>query len=147
MADHYPEASIRHWLDGKTLHQASRYDNAICHYAFSVECAVKAFRDQFLQVYKGKDDKTHNAEPVWESLTAYQELLGILNPQLSLLIGIGAPPPLLFDGHPVRRYYNDSSYTADDLAECGEFVDRLIQQIIFAAMDGKLPYKSERGVQ
>ena len=146
MEDRFPEAAVRHWLDGKMLHQAHRYDNAMCHYAFSAECAIKAFRNQLLQAYTGKDGKrTHEVEPFWEALTEYYELMGILNPKLSLLIGIGAPPPRLFQDHPDRRYYNDINYTASDLAECEEFVTRLIQQVISAVIDGKLECVSEGG--
>jgi len=139
--DHFPEATVRHYLDGQLLHQANRYDNAMCHYAFSAECAIKAFSEQLQKHVK----HTHNVEEILESLQSYHELLGILHPKLSLLIGIGEPPSVLFDKHPKRRYGNDVSYTAAELEACKEFASRLEEQVIAAAIDGKLPYESERG--
>lgn len=145
MQDRYPEAAVRHYHDGVILHQADRYDNAMCHYAFSAECAIKAFKTQFQQVYVLHNQATHNIAPAWKSMMEYYELLGVLDSQLSLLIGIGAPPDILFQEHPVRRFGNDVNYTDTELSVCKSFANRLVQQIIAAAIDGRLEYKSERG--
>lgn len=145
MQDRFPEAAVRHYHDGVILHQANRYDNAMCHYAFSAECAIKAFKMQFQQVYSVHSRDGHDVVPAWQSMAEYHELLGVLDPHLSLLIGIGAPPQVLFQEHPARRYRNDISYTEADLSECKAFTDRLAQQVITAAIDGRLGYESERG--
>lgn len=142
MHDCYPEAAIRHYLDGTLLCQANRYDNAMCHYAFSVECAIKAFVKQFQQIYPVPyRNPIHDVTENLESLSTYHELLGILNPQLSLLIGVDAPPPLLFQDHPGRRYRNDLNYTATEINTCAEYTAQMTQQIISAAIDGKLNYQ------
>ncbi len=146
MQDHFPEAAVRHYLDGETLHHANRYDNAMCHYAFSAECAIKAFWMQFCNVYAGlTENRSHDVKDTLESITTYHELMGIMMPQLSVLIGVDGPPPILFQEHPGRRYGNDVTYTASELEECKAFTGRLMQQIISAAIDGKLDYESERG--
>ena len=40
--DNYPAAALRHFHDAEILRDADAYENALCHYAFSVECAQKA---------------------------------------------------------------------------------------------------------
>lgn len=145
MQDHFPEAAVRHYRDGALLHQADRYDNAMCHYAFSAECAIKAFNLQFQQVYTPHKRVGHDVVPVWRSMTEYCELLGVLDPRLSLLLGIGAAPDILFQDHPARRYGNDACYTDAELSLCGSFANKLMQQIVAAALDGRLEYMSERG--
>lgn len=145
MQDRFPEAAVRHYLDGELLHQEGRYDNAMCHYAFSAECAIKAFLQQFQQVYHFNNQATHNIEPFLNYMTEYHELLGVLDPHLSLLIGTGAPPPILFREHPTRRYGNDISYTNAELSECKAFTGRFVQQVVAAAIDGRLEYESVRG--
>ena len=145
MQDCYSEAAIRHYLDGVILRQSNRYDNAMCHYAFSAECAIKAFKMQFQQVYPVHSQATHDISPALKYMAEYHELLGVMDSRLSLLIGIGAPPPILFQDHPGRRYGNDASYTAVELTACEAFTSKLVQQVIAAAIDGRLEYKSERG--
>lgn len=145
MQDCYSEAAIRHYLDGVILHQSNRYDNAMCHYAFSAECAIKAFKTQFQQVYPVHSQATHDISPALKSMAEYHELLGVLDSRLSLMIGIGAPPPILFQEHPGRRYGNDVSYTDAELSACKVFTNKLVQQVIAAVIDGQLEYESERG--
>lgn len=145
MQDRFPEAAVRHYHDGLILHQRNRYDNAMCHYAFSAECAIKTFRWQFQQIYSVRSRTTHNIEPVLSYMTEYHELLGVIEPRLSLLIGTGSPPTVLFQDHPVRRYGNDVCYTDAELSECKSFTERLVRQVVIAAVDGRLEYESERG--
>ena len=145
MTDCFPEAAVRHYMDGSLLHQNDRRDNAMCHYAFSAECAIKAFMEQFRPFYTIHNPRTHTAEPMLEAMTLYNELLGILMPQLSLLIGISAPPAILFQEHPRRRYGNDVGYTADELSSCEAFAAGLVARVVDAALDGKLQYETERG--
>lgn len=39
--DNYPAAALRHFHDAEILKNVHSYENAFCHYAFSVECAQK----------------------------------------------------------------------------------------------------------
>ena len=147
MQDHYPEAAVRHYIDGKLLHENNRYDNAMCHYAFSAECAIKALIDQLRQIYPAILNRPrHEVLEDWQSITDYHDLLGVLYPQISMLGGLGTPPAILFDGHPQRRYWNDKNYTSASLTACGEFVSQLSAWIISAAIDGKLQYDMELDV-
>lgn len=41
-SDNHPAAALRHYHDAVVLQSASCRENALCHYAFSVECAQKA---------------------------------------------------------------------------------------------------------
>lgn len=154
MQDRFPEAAVRHYHDGVILRQADRYDNAMCHYAFSAECAIKAFRIQLHQFYKIRNPSgpvvkekliSHAVDSVMPSLIEYHELLGVLDPHFSLLIGVEVPPTILFQEHPVRRYGNDVNYTDIELSVCESFTSRLVKQVIAAALDGRLEYESERG--
>jgi hypothetical protein len=148
MQDRYPEAAVRHYRDGVILHQEKRYDNAMCHYAFSAECAIKAFEMQFEKIKNPsvRSRISHDVEPFWEALLTYNELLGIMDSRMSLIIGVEAPPPTLFYEHPTRRYGNDVSYTDVELSACKAFTARLVQHVIAAAIDGRLEYRSEREV-
>lgn len=145
MQDRFPEAAVRHYNDGLILHQRNRYDNAMCHYAFSSECAIKVFRKQFEQIYHVNSQTLHNVEPTLSDMVQFHELLGILDSRLSLLIGTEVPPSVLFKKHPNRRYRNDINYTDNELAACEMFANRLVRQIVIAAIDGRLVYESERG--
>ena len=41
--DNYPAAALRHFHDAEILKNVHSYENAFCHYAFSVECAQKLY--------------------------------------------------------------------------------------------------------
>lgn len=154
MQNRYPEAAVRHYRDGVILHQADRYDNAMCHYAFAAECAIKAFRTQLYKFYAARNPsapiireilKVHKVDSTLISMTAYHELLGVLDPHFSLLTDTEGLPSVLFQEHPERRYGNDVSYTDTDLSTCEAYVGRLVRQVIAATIDGRLEYESERG--
>lgn len=143
--DNYPEAAVRHYLDGVFLQQAGWYDNSLCHYAFSVECAAKAFAEQFWLVYPGSQGrKLHNVSDILKSISDYSEILGTLDSRLSLIMGVVKPPTTLFHDHPERRYSNDTNYHTTDVDSCREFTEIWLEQVVLAAIDGKLQYSNGR---
>lgn len=147
MSDCYSEAAVRHYIDGGILFQNTRYDNAMCHYAFSAECAIKALWEQFRVVYPQLPlDKIHSVEADLVSMITYCELLGLWDPRLSLILGLDSLPPVLFEKHPGRRYQNDINFTDAEVISSEKFAAQLNRQIISAAIDGRLSYKTERGI-
>lgn len=148
MSDCYPEAAVRHYIDGTILYQNTRYDNAMCHYAFSAECAIKALWEQFRVVYPQLPplNKSHSVEVDLASMITYCELLGLWDPRLSLLLRLDNLPSVLFTRHPERRYQNDIDFTDMEVISSEQFAAQLNRQIISAAIDGRLSYETERGI-
>lgn len=123
MADCYVVAAVRHFEDGKILHDRNRYDNAMCHYAFAAECCIK----EFIQHYniQTKINK-HDVGSDLNKLQEYFELWGFLKPELYPLYGIFPPPDELFSGHPERRYWQDIPYAPQKVMDCRCFVESLM---------------------
>ena len=119
----------------------------MCHYAFSAECAIKALWEQFRVVYPQLPlDKIHSVEADLVSMITYSELFGLWDPRLSLILGLDSLPPVLFERHPGRRYQNDINFTDAEVISSEKFAAQLNRQIISAAIDGRLSYKTERGI-
>ena len=138
VSDCYRVAAVRHFVDGCILHDQRRYDNAICHYAFSAECSIKAFQNQFAAYnHLNLQRHCHSVTRSWEELQAYHEMFGLLNANLYPIYGIGLPPSALFEDHPKRRYGQDRTYTVDEVDKCKEFAQTLIECLVNAELNGQ----------
>ena len=73
-------------------------------------------------------------------------MFGLWDPRLSLILGLDSLPPVLFERHPGRRYQNDINFTDAEVISSEKFAAQLNRQIISAAIDGRLSYKTERGI-
>ena len=134
--DCYPVASIRHYQDGYLLETNKRYDNAMCHYAFSVECSLKTLLNQLNQ--SNKKIKSHDIEKLLQNTKLFTNFMRIINPKLVLLINSNKPPHVLFDGHPNRRYSNNIPYSVQDIEKSRKYTYFLIKDIINYILNGQI---------
>ena len=119
-----------------------RMENSI-----GVSCNSLSNREQFRVVYPQLPlDKIHSVEADLVSMITYSELLGLWDPRLSLILGLDSLSPVLFEKHPGRRYQNDINFTDAEVISSEKFAAQLNRQIISAAIDGRLSYKTERGI-
>lgn len=125
MTDCYPIAAVRHLIDADLLYTQYRLDNAMCHYAFSVECVLKAFASN--------PPAIHGIDRLQDLVCAYTELL---HPKFALLLGTGNPPLILSRNHPERRYYPNIDYTDDDMQQARKFAHSLVDRLIDAQLNG-----------
>ena len=134
--DYFPEAAVRHFVDGKILQEANRADNAMCHYAFSAECAMKAIYEQICanRGYR----LNHNVEEAWRDMQQYHTALQILDAKAGTLLGGRRIPEALFDGHPGRRYARDKGYTEEQVQESGQFAEFLVRKLVSEVLDGTM---------
>ncbi|MCI8591477.1 MAG: hypothetical protein HFI88_03820 [Lachnospiraceae bacterium] len=134
--DHFPEAAVRHFVDGKILQDADRADNAMCHYAFSAECAMKAIYEQICanRGYR----LNHNVEEAWRDMQQYHAALQILDAKAGTLLGSRRIPEELFDGHPGRRYARDKGYTEGEMQGAGIFAEFLVRKLVSEVLNGTM---------
>ena len=126
MADCYPVAAVRHLTDADLLYEQHRFDNAMCHYAFSAECVLKALASS--------PPTSHGIERLQDLVCAYTELL---HPKFALLLGTGNPPQALVQKHPERRYFSDIDYTDDQMQQAQQFTHSLVDRLIDAELNGQ----------
>lgn len=126
--DNYPVAAVRHFADAQLLWENDRKDNAMCHYAFSAECVIKAMYGQFCTNH-GTDLK-HGVKSVLEDMIQYYAALRILDAKSDLILEYAAPPQRLFMRHPGRRYEADLPYTDEELRASHDFTrNELVKQL------------------
>lgn len=117
MADDYGAAARRHYTDGNLLHQNQRYDNAVYHFGFAVECGLK----YLLQANNKPVIQEHDLE------TAIRNCM--ITPRLALLLDQNNIPPRLCYGHPERRYWPDNSFRQSDSQTSKNYATYLIGRI------------------
>ncbi len=136
MADHYPIAAFRHYADAVLLDQNDRMENALCHYAFSAECAIKAIYNWICGKSVTQKVDGHDVDrKVWVKATDNLDLLCAFYPKLSQLLSFSLPGKL-FDTHPDRRYADAYPCTRAELNECAAFVMKLRQVLLLNLLDG-----------
>lgn len=151
-------AAARHYSDGELLKEHKRNDNAMCHYAFSSECGLKAFLEIFLnkdilfwseydlnklgKVFLNKKSsfikkiKIHDVDELWK----YYNWLSLVVPDYALLTELESSPSVLFDNHPDRRYYDNQYYTDDDIESSRQYAKALLERLIACTIDGRIQY-------
>lgn len=132
--DRYPIAALRHYEDAIILHNEHRYNNAMCHYAFAAECAIKVFYEQ-MNMLSGLGHKVTEA---WEGIKICYTMMCTLSPKMGVLFGTLELPECLFEDHPGRRYYADRMYSDEDMMKVAIFTQRLIDQIVLDMIDGNI---------
>lgn len=130
MADCYPVAAVRHLIDADLLYTQHRMDNAMCHYAFAAECALKAFAPN--------PPTIHKLDQLQDLVSAYSELLGLLHPKFALFLGTGNPPSALVRDHPKRRYFLDIDYTDAEMQQAQIFTRLLVDKLTNAVLNGQI---------
>lgn len=134
--DNYPAAAVRHYKDGELLKKYYRTNNAMCHYAFASECAIKALYCAMRGDRAGRT--THDAAGLWGDLQQYCQILGIMNAKTGIIFSRKKIPERLFEDHPGRRYQSDAEYAESDMQEASEFSEMLIQEVISELLDGRI---------
>ena len=141
MADEdFYEAAVRHWIDGAILEEQEEYDNAVCMQGFAAECALKKIMEKVRsvkmsgsgEIEKYKKEYSHWGEAIM------RDLLTILEPSCALRLSKMELPPILFQNHPERRYFKDSTYTKADAGSCRNAAGSLIKEMLYMRVDGYL---------
>ncbi|WP_455617076.1 hypothetical protein [Eisenbergiella sp.] len=145
MRENFYEAAIRHFIDGCVLQQEESYDNAVCLFGNSAECALKSL----IEVYCGENRQQilrkgygHKGEELLKDL--YSFLVNSTNtaaylsldPALGLKLQDFNLPIVLFQEHPERRYNKNGCYSDTDASECKNSTEFLINEMIRQHIDG-----------
>lgn len=135
--DCFPEAALRHFEDANILKAEKRYDNAMCHYAFSAECALKAI----LSVSK-RPKRVHDLIKLNKNLLQVIFVnagsLAFLDSKFSAAVQKNSVPPKLAQNHPERRYFANQIYTETEIEEAEQYAKFLTDQILQMVTDGFL---------
>ncbi|WP_311145773.1 HEPN domain-containing protein [Stomatobaculum longum] len=135
--DCFPEAAMRHFKDAKILKDKQRYDNAMCHYAFSAECALKAILSASNRSKRGHNLINLNAN-LLQVISTSAGSLAFLNTKFSAAVQKNSVPPKLAQDHPERRYFASQSYTKTEIEEAEQYAEFLTDQIVQMVADGVL---------
>ena len=130
--DNYPAAALRHFHDAEILRSANSCENALCHYAFSVECSQKAL----LYWSKHLSKTHHNISTDWENVSPLLTAWALLDGGLAATLPSTSLPPRLYNEHPSRRYHRCYFVTQEELAECQDFAYKMERVIINMMIDG-----------
>lgn len=142
MTEHYYEAAIRHFIDADILQQEECYDNSVCLFGFSAECALKAL----IKVFCGENccqilqyKYGHNGDKLIHDLYIFitnASMISALDPALGLKLHDYALPQILFSDHPDRRYAGNDQFSGTDVEYCKAAVIFLIKEMISQHVDG-----------
>ena len=130
--DNYPAAALRHFHDAEILRDADAYENALCHYAFSVECAQKALLYWKYQLRPS----AHGIDKDWTQVSSLLNAWDAIDSGLASAMPIGIMPPKLYKDHPSRRYQRCFDVTEQEMADCQAFAQSMEQVIMNMLMDG-----------
>lgn len=133
--DNFPAAAVRHFNDGVLLMENERPDNAMCHFAFAAECAIKTLYG----IHYAANPKYlgHNMEKAWEDIKLCYNSMEIMDAGAGEWMGRLQMPDCLFRDHPQRRYGDDVEYSDRDLKQSEKFAEELIDKLIEYALDGR----------
>jgi len=117
MNEDYKTAANRHCKDGELLHTNCRYDNAVYHFGFAVECGLK----HLLQVNNKDVPQNHDLKTFLENC--------MLEPALALRLNQSNLPPRLCYGHPERRYWPDNFFKQADSQLLKAYTQFVLKQV------------------
>lgn len=136
MNDNYLVASMRHYIDGTLLEKEKRWNNAMCHYAFSAECFIKIWYEH-VSHQKGSR-LSHGVEKTFDDLAHYYSFIRMNDVTTDIMLGQTSLPTTLFENHPARRYWDDISYSKEEVQEARELVERMMQELVIQLLDGRM---------
>lgn len=134
MHEDYLVASVRHLQDAKLLHDNNRVENALCHYAFSAECAIKVLYNWSSKQPPHSKLMAHDLTENWNCILDNLDTLCAFDPKFQLVCPTSIPSKL-FDNHPSRRYLDNYLCSELELKACEEYVISLHSQIISILLD------------
>jgi hypothetical protein len=135
MGDQYPIAAMRHYVDADILWQEGRWDNAMCHYAFSAECFLKTMYEEICSKKLGN---RHSVEGEYQSMLDYYTLVCMTDVRTEILLGGVKMPEQLFEDHPVRRYMTDRIYTEETMAQVHRLTKIMMRELTEQLLDGRI---------
>lgn len=135
--DNFPIAAMRHYRDACLLSENGRNSNAMCHYAFSAECFVKAFYEMISCNQKGSR-LNHEVGDTYAELIELYSFVKMVDVRTNILLEKISLPRGLFDGHPTRRYWSDIEYAEENILETRIFVGHLMEELMFQVIDGRI---------
>ena len=107
----YYEAAARHLADAQLLLEEGRWDNAVYHAGYVVECAFKTL----VAVYVGGADARKFNHDLQQLQGPALDRLRVLYPALALRLPAGSTAgTVLADHHPERRYATSSLWSESD---------------------------------
>ena len=136
--DNFPAATLRHFHDAEILREANSYENALCHYAFSVECAQKAL----LYWSNHLRSESHSLNQEWQ-----EKVRPLLDAWATLDGGVAAAlpnetmPPKLYEDHPSRRYHKSFLCSQQEMDDCQNFSEKMQQTLINMIISGLITDK------
>lgn len=130
--DNYPAAALRHFHDAEILRAADSCENALCHYAFSVECAQKAL----LCWSNHLPPNGHGILGDWEKVSPLLKAWASLDGGLAAALPSISLPSKLYENHPSRRYQKCFLFTPQELTECQDFAQKMEDTVIYMMIDG-----------
>lgn len=136
--DNFPASALRHFHDAEILINAGSFENALCHYAFSVECAQKAL------LYWSSHIKSvvHDLDNEWREKT--QPLIdawATLDGGVAIALTNDVMPRKLYEDHPSRRYHKSFPCSQRELDDCRNFAETIQHTIIAMMIDGLITDK------
>ena len=135
-SDNFLVAAMRHYIDGNILEKEERWNNAMCHYAFSAECFIKVLYEQVSNCRGSK--LNHGVEETFDDLIQYYSYLRMNDVTTDVMLGQVSLPTNLFKNHPKRRYWDDFPYTREEVHDAGELVNRMMRELVVQLVDGRL---------
>jgi hypothetical protein len=135
MGDQYPIAAMRHYVDGNILRQEGRWNNAMCHYAFSAECFLKTIYEEICNKKLGK---RHGVEGEYQSMLDYYTLVCMTDVRTEILLGGIKMPEQLFEDHPERRYKADRVYTEETMEQTHRLTQIMMRELTAQLLDGRI---------
>ena len=142
MEEHYYEAGIRHFIDGSILMQKECFDNAVCLYGNSAECALKCL----MAVFCGETGRFilqhgygHKGLILKNDLYGFvtnSSITPLLDPILGLKLQDFEVPECLFQDHPERRYDKNGRFNQHDAESCEGAARFLMNELIRQHIDG-----------
>ena len=130
--DNYPAAALRHFHDAEILKNVHSYENAFCHYAFSVECAQKTL----LYWHNNSTPSKHGIVDDWNDVSLLLQARKTLDSILACTVPATPFPPKLAKDHPQRRYQKCFHINKKDMDDAQKFAQNMEQTIINMIIDG-----------
>lgn len=140
-SDNHPAAALRHYHDAVVLQSASCRENALCHYAFSVECAQKALLcwstgKSMEEIADASRLVRHGIDDSWKKVQDYLKAQASLNCRLASALSNLTLPAVLYDQHPSRRYQKNFLISEEDLENCKSFSQEMERILMCMIIDG-----------
>lgn len=137
----YPEAAARHLRDAQNLMNLGRWDNAVYHAGYVVECAFKTLVTVYVMDADGKAFG-HDLETLQGRAV---ERLRVMYPAVDGRLPVSRTENTqLAQDHPVRRYFSSGRWSERDarlaIRRAAEIYDEIIPPLL---LDGLIAFSTQ----